>query len=132
MKVEIDYIKKLLQKAQDSERAIFTIRELVDDENEIDEEIFVFHLKILADQYFIVSDFDNSNNIGDSRLSNGALVWTIRNLRLTNKGHDFIDALQNETVWNKLKKEVKSRSLSVIESTAKALLTKIIEQSLNL
>lgn len=132
MKIELDYIKKLLTKAQDSEKAIFTIFELVDNEAEIDTEIFVFHLKILADQNLIVSDNDNSSNIGDSRLGNGVLIWNRKNLRLTNKGHDFIDAIQNKTVWNKLKKEVKSKSLSAIESTAKSLLTKIIEQSLNL
>ena len=132
MKIEIDYIKKLLTKALDSEKAIFTIFELVDDRLEVDSETFVFHLKILADQDIIVSDNDNSFNIGDSRLGNGALTWTIKYLRLTNKGHDFIDALQNKTVWNKLKKDVKSKSLSAIESTAKSLLTKIIEQSLNL
>ena len=132
MKIEIDYIKKLLTKAQDSEKAIFTIFDLVDDRNEVDTETFVFHLKILADQDIIVSDNDNSSNIGDSRLGKGALTWDLKNLRLTNKGHDFIVALQNKTVWNKLKKDVKSKSLSAIESTAKSLLTKIIEQSLNL
>lgn len=132
MKIEIDYIKKILSKAQDSEKAIFTVFELVDNRSEIYSEIFIFHLKILADQGIIVLDNDNSSNIGDSRLGNGALSWSIKNLRLTNKGHDFIVALQNKTVWNKLKKDVKLKSLSALELTARSLLTKIIEQSLNL
>lgn len=132
MTIEIEYLKKLLSKAQESKKAIFTIRELADNQTEIDDEKFVFHLKILADQGLIVSDYDNSNDIGDSRNSNGSLSWSIKFLRLTNKGHDFIEALNNKTVWNKIKNEVKSKSLSVLVTTAQVLLSKSIEQSLNL
>lgn len=132
MKIELEYIKNLLTKAQNSERAIFTIHELVDDESEIYTEKFVFHLKILAEQLFIVSNYDNSINIGDSRIGNGVISWNITQLRLTNKGHDFIEALRNKTVWSQIKKGVRSKSLTVIESSAKTLLTKLIEQSLNI
>lgn len=132
MTIEIEYLKKLLSKAQESKKAIFTIRELADNQTEIDDEKFVFHLKILADQGLIVSDYDNSNDIGDSRNSNSSLSWSIKFLRLTNKGHDFIEALNNKTVWNKIKNEVKSKSLSVLVTTAQVLLSKSIEQSLNL
>jgi len=132
MTIEIDYLKKILSKAQASERAVFNIQDLVDNDSDINDEKFVFHLKILADQSLIVSDYDNSNNIGDSRNGNGSLSWSIKFLRLTNDGHDFIEALNNNTVWNKLKDEVKTRSLSVLVSTAKILLLKSIEQTLNL
>jgi hypothetical protein len=130
MKIDLDYLKNILLRAQNSTKAIFTIWDLVEEKNDIYTETFVFHLQILADKSIIVNSNDNSSELGNSRLGNGQLNWRITNLRLTANGHDFIDALKNDTVWLKIKKEVKTSSLSIIISTAKFLLEETIKNSL--
>jgi hypothetical protein len=46
----------------------------------------------------------------------GAITW---------KGHDFLDTVRNDTVWRKLKAELKDRGLSLPFSLLQALALKI-------
>lgn len=41
--------------------------------------------------------------------------------RLTGKGHDFLDSLRKESVWNTIKREFKNESLKTIVSVSKRL-----------
>lgn len=128
MKIDPDYIKRILTKAQSSEKAIFNIYDLVDDKNDISDETFIFHMQILSDQKLIVTDgSDNSSDIGVSRTGNGQVCWRVTHLRLTSTGHDFIEALTNDTVWKKIKKELKQPSISTLVSTAQFLLNETIK-----
>lgn len=126
MKLDKDYIKYLLNKAHESERSVFRITDLVDKEEMLSEK-FIMHMQILADKALIVNDNYDSNEIGISRLGNGAANWGIVWLRLTSDGHDFVEALNNETVWKKIKKELKSPSISTLMSTANFLLQQAIK-----
>lgn len=126
MKIDPDYIKQILTKAQSSERAIFNIYDLVD-KNEISDEKFIFHMQILSDKQLIVTDSENTSDIGVSRTGNGQVSWRITHLRLTSTGHDFIEALTNDTVWKKIKKELKQPSISTLVSTAQFLLNETIK-----
>lgn len=126
MKIDPDYIKQILTKALSSERAIFNIYDLVD-KNEISDEKFIFHMQILSDKQLIVTDSDNSSDIGVSRTGNGQVSWRVTHLRLTSIGHDFIEALTNDTVWKKIKKELKQPSISTLVSTAQFLLNETIK-----
>lgn len=127
MKIDLDYLKAILIKSQNSERAFFTIKDIVEDQKELDTEFFFFHLQILADKEIIVNENDNSTDLGYKRSRSGQLHWSFRNLRLTANGHDLIGALENDTVWNKIKNEVKPSSISLVISTAKKLLEETIE-----
>lgn len=129
MKIDPDYIKQILIKAQSSERAIFNINDLIE-KDKISDEKFIFHMQILSDKRLIVTDSDNDSNIGISRTGNGHVSWRITHLRLTSDGHDFIEALTNNTVWKKIKKELKEPSISTLLSTAQFLLNQTIENKL--
>jgi hypothetical protein len=52
-------------------------------------------------------------------------------LRITSKGHDFLDALRNDTVWNNTKekmKEIGGFTLGIALDIAKGYLAKLINQ----
>lgn len=49
----------------------------------------------------------------------GAITWD---------GHEFLDAVRNDTVWRKLKAQVKDKGLTVPFSVVQALALKIIEK----
>ena len=131
MKIDSDYVKKILIKAQSSERAIFNIYDLVETKSEISDEKFVFHMQILSDQKLIVTDSDNSSDIGVSRTGNGQVNWRLTHLRLTSAGHDFIEALTNDTVWNKIKKELKAPSITTLVKTSQFLLQEAIKSQIS-
>lgn len=78
-----------------------------------------FILKILADKGIIVKDSDGSQNLEIIRGNGGMIDWKPGlNLRLTADGHDFIEALQNDTVWRKIEKELKKPSITTLMNTA--------------
>lgn len=60
---------------------------------------FIGHIKLLNDQFLI--DADNPN-FGFRRLNHG-YVEAPCNYRLTSEGYKFLEALQNEKVFNKIK-----------------------------
>jgi hypothetical protein len=131
MKIDPDYIKQVLTKAQASDKAIFNIYDLVDDKNEISDEKFIFHMQILSDKKLLVTDSDNSLGIGVSRTGYGQVSWKVTHLRLTSTGHDFIEALTNDTVWKKIKKELKAPSITTLVNTAQFLLQETIKSQMN-
>ena len=46
--------------------------------------------------------------------------------RLTWEGHDFLDKIRSDTVWNKVKSTIKKRGLPMILDTIKTIATTII------
>ena len=51
---------------------------------------------------------------------------------LTWQGHEFIDAIKNETVWNKVKGEAGKRGVDLSFETIKAIATGVVKSLLNL
>jgi hypothetical protein len=52
-------------------------------------------------------------------------------LRITSKGHDFLDALRNDTVWNNTKEKMKEMggfTLGIALDIAKGYMAKLINQ----
>ena len=126
MTIDKDYIKDLLNKIEGTERSVFNIMEIAD-QAEYTSEKFIQHMRILAEKSLVVCDADNSWDIGISRLGNGAANWGIKWLRLTSDGYDFIEALNNETVWKKIQRELKAPSITTLMSTARFLLQETIK-----
>ena len=131
MTIELDYLKQLLEKMLKIEKPYFHVNELT---NDLLDHKFIFHLQILADQYYVVKDHDGSNDIGLNKFGRGQYAWGIVDLRLHAEGHRFAEALMNDTVWKKLKsglsKEFKTLSLETIKSAAGFLVQQSIENSL--
>lgn len=52
--------------------------------------------------------------------------------RLTMKGHDFLDSIRNDTVWNKVKEQVKEKGGGFTMEILKALATQALSHLLGL
>lgn len=132
MKIDLDYLKQLLETFETSEKAFTNILELKKKGMDYDSEIFIFHLHLLWDNKLISTEFPEDLNFGLSRLGNGGPHWTVKNLRLTYEGHRFIEALRNDDIWGKLKKDFKKSGISTIVDVSKTLLGEYLKQKLGL
>ncbi len=52
--------------------------------------------------------------------------------RLTMKGHDFLDSIRNETVWNDVKADVKAKGVALPMEFIKALATQALAKLVGL
>ena len=126
MKIDKDYIKLLLNNIEDTERAVFRITDIADQEEYVSEK-FVQHMRILSEKGLILCDAHDSTDIGINRIGRGDVSWGIKWLRLTSDGYDFIETLNNDTVWNKIMKDLKTPGITTLMSTAKFLLQETIK-----
>ncbi|MEL5350369.1 DUF2513 domain-containing protein [Serratia nevei] len=81
---------------------------------------FVFHMRVLQDGDFL-SRCDGRLGFGLDVGLNGRRMWSYVPLRLTAKGHDFIEALHQKEVWEALKINFKFASISTMSTVAKQL-----------
>ena len=132
MKIDLDYLKQLLENFETSKKAFTNILELKDKGMDYDSEEFIFHLHLLWDHNLISTEFPEDLNFGFSRQWNGEPNWSVKNLRLTYDGHQFIEALNNSDIWNKLKTDFKKSGISTIVDVSKTLLGEYLKQKLGL
>ena len=121
MKIDQDYLKRLLEACQDSEKPTFTIEDLKSAGFDYRNEQFEFHMMILSDQGFIEQD-GGYPGIGISKSLDGWVSWSVVPLRLTASGHDFIEALSNKEVWATIKHSFKDASISTLKNVSLKLL----------
>ena len=106
MKIDHDYLKKLLEACQTSKKPTFDIEDLKASGFDYHEPIFEFHMAILNDQRFIEQDGGDSG-FGLTKGIDGFLSWSVLPLRLTAAGHDFLNTVDNPEVWSKTKAAAK-------------------------
>ena len=106
MKIDHDYVKKLLEACQASEKPTFDIEDLKAAGFDYNDANLEFHMAILNDQGFIRQD-DGDPGFGLTKGADGSLSWSVLPLRLTASGHDFLDTVQNPEVWSKTKAAAK-------------------------
>jgi hypothetical protein len=121
VKIDQDYLKKLLQACQAAEKPTFDIEDLQAAGLDYNDKQFEFHMKILDDQNFIEQD-DGDPGFGLSKSLDGFPSWSVLPLRLTASGHQFIEALSNEEVWASIKHGFKDASITTLKSVALKLL----------
>jgi len=98
MKRDMELIRKLL----------FLIEELDDPHKElkipsdIDKQVAVYHLKLLEQAGY------TENNI---KYAGNQPLWIYSSL--TWDGHEFLDSVKNDTVWEKVKEGIKSKGLEL-------------------
>lgn len=132
MKINLEYLKQLLEIFETSEKAFTNIIELKNNGLDYDSEEFIFHLHLLWDNKLISTEDPRDLNFGFSRNGNVKPIWTLKNLRLTYDGHQFIEALNNKEIWNKIQKDFKKSGLSTIVDVSKTLLGEHLKQKLGL
>lgn len=121
MKIDQDYLKRLLEACQASESPTFDIEDLKAAGLDYNDKQFEFHMKILDDQRFIEQD-DGDSGFGLTKSLDGFPSWSVLPLRLTASGHQFIEALSNKEVWSAIKHGFKDASIETLKSVALKLL----------
>ena len=121
MKIDHDYLKKLLETCQASDKPTFDIEFLRQSGIDYTEKQFEFHMMLLTDQGFIVQD-DGDPGFGLFKSLDGFQSWAVLPLRLTAPGHQFIEAMANKEVWATIKVSFKEASLSTLKNVVPKLL----------
>lgn len=121
MKIDQEYLKKLLEACQASEKPTFDIMDLKAAGLDYQDAKFEFHMMILCDQGFIEQD-DGDPGIGLVKSADGWASWSVLPLRLTASGHEFIEALSNKEVWATIKRSFTDASISTLKNVSLKLL----------
>jgi hypothetical protein len=130
LKINEDYLKKLLEACQAAEKPTFDIEELKAAGLDYHDPQFEFHMKILTDQGFIALD-DGDPGFGLIKSADGRASWSILPLRLTASGHQFIEALSNKEVWAAIKHCFKDASIETLWSVSRKLLEGYAQKKIN-
>jgi hypothetical protein len=121
MKIDHDYLKKLLEAFEAAPAPIVNILELQAAGLDYDNDQFVFHMDILDDLGFVERD-DREPGFGLTRGLDGHMSWSVLPLRLTAQGHQFIEALRNKEVWATLKRDFRDASVNTLWDVSTKLL----------
>jgi len=120
MRIDQDYLKRLLEAFLDFERPSINIEDLKSLGFDYEQDIFVFHLQILNDKG-LVEQMDGDRGFGLTIGCDGFYSWSVLPLRLTAEGHEFAEALSNKEVWNTIKSNFKDASIDGLMSVSKQL-----------
>jgi hypothetical protein len=88
------------------------------------EQEVAYNMRLLSEAGYIEARIMSSSS-GDGKI-NAALA-----LRLTNAGHDLLDTIRNESVWNKMKEKFTSNGLDMTFDLVVSVGKKIIEAMLS-
>ena len=121
MKIELNYLKKLLEASQASEKPTFDIEDLKTSGLDYNDPKFEFHMKSLDDRGLIEQD-DGSPGFGLTKSLDGYCMWSVLPLRLTSSGHQLIEALSNEEVWATIKHSYPNACIATLQIVALNLL----------
>lgn len=114
MKRDMELCRKILLEIEE-----FPTSEKIDN-LEIDgysDEQVSYHCKLLQEAE-LISDYKVDRFInGTSTFRVGSLTW---------KGHDYIDKIREDTIWNKTKETIKSKGLPMIFSVIEHIAAEII------
>ncbi len=125
MRIDVDYLKTVLDKFVDNEKEYLNTEALQSLMNE-DIEKFSFHWDILKDKQCIVLQNGNLPNTiqGNSKLVKHSYV------RLSDEGNNFYEALKDNEFRNKIKKDFKNISTETLGRLAKNFLDNKIDNFL--
>lgn len=120
MRIDHEYLKGLLEAFEASDTPTTDIRELENVGFNCQEDKFIFHLRILADQNLVQRE--QGHGLGYQKGADGYVSWSVVPLRLTVFGHEFLEALRNSQVWNTIKSEFNDASIGTLWRVSKELL----------
>lgn len=111
MKIDYEKIKLFLEAIETSELPVISTIDIFTSldyniENNEDSKNVIFYLQILKDQGLIDCVSDNELdrvNLGFSFFSNGGILIKPLNFRLTIHGHQTLESMNNNGIWEKIK-----------------------------
>lgn len=119
MKRDIDLIRKILE-------AVETLPHSFGKNLEIegyDLQAVAFHMELLEEAGYLIGNIDKASN------GEYANAWPTR---LTWEGYEFLELARNDTTWDKSKKFLKDKSLSVPVTILTELLKSFVKEALGL
>lgn len=140
MKVDLDYLSKILNVFLESDKAhidILTINKsgisIIESESRKLDEKFIFHMQNALENG-LISDKDLRINglatIGISLGINSHGTFSNVPIRLTQKSHDFASAIHNKEILLKLKSELKDAPFRVIFDGSQKLIQHYLKKKL--
>lgn len=117
MKIDIEYLKKILDKFLESDTQYINTSVF---EDFLEDEKFLFHWDILLDKKVIVN---SQGDLGKfySRTTTDINYWDIK-VRLNDNGYNFYEAIKDNKFRNKIKKDFKNISIETLGLVAKKFL----------
>lgn len=109
MKRDLDLFRSILSSIEESEE--FYVDTI--DIEVYDEDIISNHLVLLKEEDLIE---------GDMHFASDGKLYGFE-LRLTNKGYEYIALAKNDTIWNKLKSRLKEKAIDFSFDVSKYMLT---------
>ncbi|SOE97611.1 Hypothetical protein SAMN05414139_10756 [Burkholderia sp. D7] len=131
MRIDHDYIKRMIDIVLDHPRPTFTIEDFDEAGLSYRTPEFEFHMKLFNDQQLIEQD-DGDAGFGLFKSIDGHASWSVLPLRLTSKGHDFAEAISEKSVWDKVKKELPGAAMSSLVTVSVGLAQAYAKQRLGL
>jgi hypothetical protein len=129
MNIDHDYLKNLLEAFAAAPQPIVNINGLKESGLDYKDKLFVFHVNILDDKDFVKRD-DGKTGFGLVRGVTGDECWSVVPLRLTSKGHDFLETIRNKEVWSIIKRDFKEASISTLVDVSKKLFEGFISRKI--
>ncbi|MGJ0339090.1 hypothetical protein [Aliarcobacter cryaerophilus] len=123
MKIDVDYLKTILDKFVESETQYIEtsiFNELLEDE------IFLFHWDILLDKNVIVDSQGKLGKFYEITQDNCKNNWDIK-VRLNDDGYSFYQALKDENFRNKIKNGMIDISIDTLLSLGKKYIDKKVD-----
>ena len=121
MKIDYEYISKILNVFLESNKAHISILDIKDAGIDIGEDFmdekYLFHIQILLDNELISNPHGKIEGLltaGIRLNGNGSAILVKNNIRLTQKGHDFSISLNNKEVLSKIKSELKDAPFKAV------------------
>lgn len=114
MKIDFEQIKRYLEVIESSDLPVINTVNLFrnlgyDARKNEDCHQVIFYMQLLKDQGLIecVSENDNDKqNLGFSYTGNSEVIINILNFRLTILGHQSLESINNDTIWDKIKNPI--------------------------
>ncbi|CDT98147.1 conserved hypothetical protein [Vibrio coralliirubri] len=142
MRIDLDYFRQLLDVFIEAETAHITYADMKnsgitifdDEDNDIINQKFLFHLQLLIDNKLISTydmACDSLRDFGISMYLDGEVGMCDADIRLTQAGHDFASSLHNKEVIEKLKSELKDMPFKIIFEGGQKLLQHYAKKKLD-
>lgn len=130
MKIDQDYLKGLLGAFEASDTPDTDVARLLEQGFDCKTDTFIFHMRLLEDRG-LMTRVDGDAGFGAIQSLDGKTHWAIIPLRLTALGHDFLDALRNQEVWETLKTGFKDASMGTLMTVSKELFNRALAKQLD-
>ncbi|SMA50978.1 DUF2513 domain-containing protein [Parendozoicomonas haliclonae] len=141
MKIDIDYIAKILNVFIESDKAYIDISDFQNSGINLDNESnpnginekFIFHIEILIDNKLINNDSNSAVSLKDLgiHIFHGTCSVSHKPIRLTQMGHDFSNALNKSDILETLKTNLKDAPFKTIFDGSQKLLEHALKKQLD-